>query len=119
MTSTLVAPRTSADNHNTRQPFPEVPCSPPGSAAPTTHRPLTTDGPAPVGCLGLNRGGQSRHPLHVPARTPLQVYRRPRHDWTDWQPIHDPGVDEQLHERFCPTCGADEISVDELTGDRP
>ena len=71
-----------------------------------------------VWCLGLTRGGQPRHPLYVPARTPLQIYRRPRHDWTDWQPISDPGVDEQLHERFCPTCGADQISVDELTGDR-
>ena len=78
-----------------------------------------------VWCLGQTRSGQPRHPLYVPARTPLQIYRRPRHDWTDWQPIHDPGVDEQLHERFCPTCGADQISVDDISaaagrmGERP
>ena len=35
MTSTMVAPRTTADGHSTRQPFPEVPCLPPGSAAST------------------------------------------------------------------------------------
>ncbi len=64
-------------------------------------------------CLGQTRGGQPSHPLYVPARTPLQAYRLGRHDWTDWRPIHDPGVDEQLHERFCPTCGADEIGVDD------
>ena len=78
-----------------------------------------------VWCLGLTRGGQPRHPLYVPARTPLTIYRHARHDWTDWQPIHDPGVDERLHERFCPTCGLDEIGVDDISsgghrmGERP
>ena len=66
-----------------------------------------------VWCLGRTRSGQPRHPLYVPARTPLQIYRHPRHDWTDWQQILDPGVDELLHERFCPTCGLDEIGVDD------
>ena len=250
MTSTMVAPRTTADGHSTRQPFPEVPCLPPGSAASTppqrtsaacatgqtpvlsnstagtgataslsadgcyrwsltrrwapgptaawimlnpSRADAATDDPTlrrvigfaraagfgqitvtnvygwrspspsvlrrvvdPVGvgndqailaaaagadlvvaawgthadpdraaavlqllshrtvwCFDRTRGGQPRHPLYVPARTPLQIYRRPRHDWTDWQPILDPGVDEQLHERFCPTCGLDEISVDD------
>ena len=238
MTSLMVAPRTSADSHSTRRPFPEVRCLPPGSAA-SSDQPLvetsaslsadgcyrwtltrrwapgttaawimlnpsradaTTDDPTlrrvigfahaagfgqitvtnlyawrspspsvlrrvadPVGdandqaildatasadlivaawgthadpartiavlellghrqvwCLGQTRGGQPRHPLYVPARTPLRIFRRPQHDWTDRQPIHDPSVEEPLHERFCPTCGADEIDVvDDWTGERP
>ena len=72
-----------------------------------------------VWCLGRTRSGQPRHPLYVPARTTLQLYRRPRHDWTDWQPILDSGVEEQLRERFCPTCGHDEIGVDERMGEWP
>jgi len=72
-----------------------------------------------IWCLGRTRGGRPRHPLYVPARAPLQVYRRPRHDWKDWQPILDHGVDELLRERFCPTCGLDEIGVDDhRMGDR-
>jgi len=90
MTSTMVAPRTTADGHSTRQPFPEVTCPPPGSAAP------------------------------IPQQPPAVAAGQARHDWTDWQPIFDPGVDEQLHERFCPTCGADEIGVgDQLGVDDP
>jgi hypothetical protein len=245
MTSTMVAPQTTADGHSTRQPFPEVPCLLPGSAAPTPHTPPATAGGAPEataslasdGCyrwtltrrwgpgramtwimLNPSRAGaasddptlrrvigfaraagcgqitvtnlyawrspspstlrrvadpvgaandqaildatadadlivaawgthahrdrvaavpgpaRSPHravpgphprpsatpPLYVAARTPLTTYRHPRHDWTGWQPICDPGVDEQLYERFCPTCGADEIGVvDHRRGERP
>lgn len=64
-----------------------------------------------VWCLGRTKDGSPRHPLYVAARTPLELYRPPTHDWTDWSPVTGSGLPEPLRERFCPTCAADEISV--------
>lgn len=70
-----------------------------------------------IWCLGRTKDGHPRHPLYVPARTPLELYRSPTHDWTDWSPVSDSGLQEPLRERICPTCAAEEISVDDqLTG---
>ena len=38
---------------------------------------------------------------------------RGQHDWTDWTPITDPGVDEDLSERNCRSCGAEQIAATE------
>ena len=35
---------------------------------------------------------------------------RGQHVWTDWLPIADPGVEEELSERTCCTCGAEQIA---------
>lgn len=35
---------------------------------------------------------------------------RGQHVWTDWLPIADPGVEEELSERTCFTCGAEQIA---------
>ena len=66
-----------------------------------------------VWSLGQTRDGHPRHPLYLPARTPLIRFADPRHDWTDWHPIPGPGLPEPLKERFCPTCGADDITIDD------
>lgn len=40
---------------------------------------------------------------------------RGQHDWTDWTPITDPGVDEDLSERNCRSCGDEQVaSTDSL-----
>ena len=38
---------------------------------------------------------------------------RGQHDWTDWTPITDPGVDEDLSERNCRSCGAEQVATTE------
>lgn len=47
--------------------------------------------------LGRTRSRQPCHPLDVPARTSLEVFRHTRHDWLDGQPIPDPGIAEWLY----------------------
>jgi len=32
-----------------------------------------------------------------------------QHDWTDWSPVADPRVEEDLSERNCRSCGAEQI----------
>ena len=66
-----------------------------------------------VWSLGQTRDGHPRHPLYLPARTSLVRFADPRHDWTDWHPIPGHGLPEPLKERFCPTCGADDIRIDD------
>lgn len=69
-----------------------------------------------VWCLGLTKDRCPRHPLYVPARTLLQPYARPQHDWSSWRRIIDPGVQEPLIERSCDTCNSDEVTVDDSVG---
>lgn len=69
-------------------------------------------GCATVWCLGLTRDGHPRHPLYVPARTPLVVYQPAAHDWDEWDRVSSDGSPEVLRERLCLACGTDEIAVD-------
>ncbi len=64
-------------------------------------------------CLGRTLGGHPRHPLYVPARTPLEVFRPADHAWSEWHPVVDVGVPEAVGERFCRVCGADQVAADE------
>ena len=70
-------------------------------------------GCARVRCLGRTKGGHPRHPLYVPARTPLEVYRSAAHDWDEWREVAAGGLPEVLRERVCLACGADEVAVDD------
>jgi hypothetical protein len=66
-----------------------------------------------VWCFGLTQDGHPRHPLYVPARTPLELFRYSSHHWDEWSSIPDVGLAEPLRERHCPTCGADEVDTDQ------
>lgn len=73
-------------------------------------------GHATVWCLGRTKAGHPRHPLYVPAKTPLELFQPATHDWEPWRRVIDSGLPEPLRERSCLTCGADEVDVDH---DRP
>ena len=65
-----------------------------------------------VWCLGRTKHGHPRHPLYVPANTPLEVFTAAEspHDWSEWQRVADPQAAD-LVERACLACGGDEIGV--------
>lgn len=69
-------------------------------------------GCVPVWCLGQTKDGHPRHPLYLPARTPLEAYRPAVHDWGEWHRVINGGLPEALRERLCLACGADQVAVD-------
>ena len=38
---------------------------------------------------------------------------RGQHDWTDWAQVMDPGVDEDVSERTCRSCAAEQVAPTE------
>ena len=68
---------------------------------------------ATVWSLGQTKDGHPRHPLYVPARTALQIFRPAAHDWSEWSAATGTGLPEPLRERFCPACGIEEVDVDD------
>lgn len=74
----------------------------------------------PVQCLGTTADGQPRHPLYVPARTALQplisafssaAALAPPHEWGPWTVVSAWDGDEEIVERCCLVCGADELAA--------
>lgn len=46
-------------------------------------------------------------------------FGRVQHAWGPWTPVADAGVDEELAERYCASCGVDQVAADDCLGARP
>lgn len=71
-------------------------------------------------CLGTTAGGQPRHPLYLPARAPLQPLTSTSalvkasalpHEWGRWTVVSAWDGNEEIVERCCLACGADELAA--------
>lgn len=74
----------------------------------------------PLQCLGTTAAGHPRHPLYLPARTPLQPLTLTStpgqavalpHEWGPWIVVAAWDGDEEIVERCCLVCGADELAA--------
>ena len=74
----------------------------------------------PLQCLGTTAAGHPRHPLYLPTRTRLQplsstsAFSRTEvlpHEWGPWAVVSTWDGDEEVVERCCLICGADELTT--------
>lgn len=79
-------------------------------------------GQHPLQCLGTTAAGHPRHPLYLPATTPLQPLTSAAatvraavlaHEWGPWAVVSGWDGDEEILERCCLVCGADELAAND------